>query len=141
MLKASGLEPASVDGKRDMSPDALLLDLGSRVGASPGWEVQINSRELARWPGEAVTALKAQNLLRKAQRARSTVCPGCGMQCAMPVEGETGSSLPWVVCDKRGDINRVPVPVDRLAQWRTSADMLGRFIADGLAVRWRDRRD
>ena len=34
--------------------------------------------------------------------------------------------MPWVVCDKRGDINRVPVAVDRLAQWRTSADILGR---------------
>jgi len=54
----------------------------------------------------------------------------------MPVEGETGPSPPWVVCDKRGDVNRVPVGVDRLAQWRTSADILGRVIADGLSLHW-----
>ena len=137
MLKDSGLEPASAERGGGMSPEAVLLDLGSRAGAAPGREIRVDSCELARWPREAVAALKAQKLLRKAQPARGTVCPGCGMQCAMPVEQGTGRFLPWVVCDKRGDINRVPVSADRLAQWRTSADILGRFIADGLSLRWR----
>ncbi len=136
MLKDSGLEPTRTGGNVTMSPEEVLLDLGARVGASPSREVRIDAGELARWPREAVRALKEQKLLRKAQRARSTVCPGCGMQCAMPVEGETGPSPPWVVCDKRGDVNRVPVGVDRLAQWRTSADILGRVIADGLSLHW-----
>ena len=137
MLKDSGLEPASATGGEEMSPEAVLLDLGSRAGASPGREVRVEAREVARWPEEAVTALKSQKLIRRARRARGTVCEGCGRQCAMPVEWGGNPSVPWVVCDKRGDINRVPVPVDRLAQWRTSADILGRFIADGLSLRWR----
>ena len=140
MLKDSGLEPAGAEGGGDMSPEAVLLDLGSRAGASPGREVRVEACELARWPREAVAALKSQKLLRKAQPARSTVCPGCGMQCAMPVEKGTDPLLPWVVCDKRGDINRVPVSVDRLPQWRTRADTLGRFVADGLSFRWRGRK-
>jgi len=137
MLKDSGLDPASAGGGRDMSPEAVLLDLGYRAGASPSREVRVESHELAGWPREAVAALKSQKLLRKAQRARSTVRPGCEMQCAMPVEKGTSPLLPWVVCDKRGDINRVTVPVDRLAQWRTSADILSRVVADGLSLHWR----
>ena len=139
MLKASGLEPASAAGGGEMSPEAVLLDLGSRAGAAPSREVRVEAGELARWPREAVAALKSQKLLRKARPARATVCPGCGMQCAMPVERGTGPTTPWVVCDKRSDINRVPVSVDRLAQWRTSADTLGRFVADGLSLRWKGR--
>ena len=139
MLKASGLEPESAGEDRDTSPDVVLLDLGSRAGASPSREVRVEAGELARWPGDAVAALKSQKLLRKARRARGTVCPGCGMQCAMPVERGTGLTSPWVVCDKRSDINRVPVSVDRLTQWRTSADTLGRFVADGLSLRWKGR--
>ncbi len=137
MLKDSGLEPAGTGESLVVSPEEVLLDLGARVGVSPSREVRIGAGELAQWPREAVRALKEQKLLRKAQRARSTVCPGCGMQCAMPVEKGTGPLLPWVVCDKRGDINRVPVSVDRLAQWRTSADILGRVIAEGLSPHWR----
>ena len=140
MLKDSGLEPAGAAGGGEMSPEAVLLDLGFRAGASPSREVRVEARELARWPREAVAALKSQKLLRKAQPARGTVCPGCGMQCAMPVERGTGPTTPWVVCDKRSDINRVPVSTDRLAQWRTSTDTLGRFVADGLSLRWRGRR-
>ena len=139
MLKDSGLEPAGAAGGGEMSPEAVLLDLGSRAGASPGREVRVAAREVARWPREAVAALKAQKLLRKARPARATVCPGCGMQCAMPVERGTGPTTPWVVCDKRRDINRVPVSVDRLAQWRTSADTLGRIVAGALSLRWRGR--
>ena len=92
MLKDSGLEPASANGGRQMSPEAVLLDLGSRAGVSPGREVRVEACEVARWPREAVAALKSQRLLRKAQPARGTVCPGCGMQCAMPTERGTGPS-------------------------------------------------
>ena len=137
MLKASGLEPAGGGRELDEDPETVFLDLASRVGASPAREVRVDSRELARWPGEVVSALKSQKLIRRTRRARGTVCEGCGRQCAMPVEWGNNPSMPWVVCDKRGDINRVPVSVDRLVQWRTSADILGRFIADGLSLRWR----
>ncbi|MCY3757405.1 MAG: hypothetical protein OXG96_06745 [Acidobacteria bacterium] len=137
MLKASGLEPEANGRDLDRGPKTVFLDLVSRVGASPAGEVRVSSHELARWPGEAVSALKSQKLIRRARRAPSTVCQGCGRQCAMPVERGTDPSMPWIVCDKRGDINRVPVSADRLAQWRTSTGILGRFVAEGLSLRWR----
>ena len=137
MMKASGLEPEAIGRELDRGPKTVFLDLVSRLGASPAREVRVDAGELARWPGEAVSALKSQKLIRRARRAPGTVCPGCGRQCAMPVEWGADPSMPRVVCDKRGDINRVPVSADRLAQWRTSADILGRFIAEGLSIRWR----
>ncbi len=140
MLKASGLEPADVGRDLDRGPEAVFLDLVSRIGASPDREVRVNAGELARWPEEAISALKSQKLIRRARRARSTACPGCERQCAMPVEWGAYPSTPWIVCDKRGDINRVPVSMDRLAQWRTSADILGRFVAEGLSLRWSGRK-
>ena len=139
MLKDSGLEPVGGGGVGEMSPEAVLHNLGARVCVFPSQGVRVDSRELARWPRQAVAALKSQKLIRRVQRARGTVCQGCGRQCAMPVERGTGPTIPWVVCDKRGDINRVPVSVDRLAQWRTSADTLGRVVADGLSLRWKGR--
>lgn len=137
MLKDSGLEPAGTGRELDKDPEAVFLDLVSRMGATRTREVRVDSRELARWPAETVSALKSQKLIRRARRARGTVCQGCGRQCAMPVEWGADPSMPWVVCDKRGDINRVPVSLDRLVQWRTSGDILGRFIADGVSLRWR----
>ena len=150
MLKASGLEPRGIETERDRSPKSLLLDLGARVCASPSRIVRITPRELDRWPEEAVTALKAQKILRKAGPARGTVCPGCERQCPMPLHGPAGpsgrpesgrnSSSLFIVCDKREDTHRVPVPADSLARWEMSADMLGRFVADRLSRRWKGRK-
>ena len=149
MLKASGLELRRTEPDRVKSPEAVLIDLGARVCASSSQTVRIAPRELDRWPSEAVTALKAQKILKKAGPARSTVCPGCERQCPMPVHGLVSSSgrparggatsEPFIVCDKRGDTHRVPVFMDRLAQWETSAERLGRFVADGLSLRWKGR--
>ena len=150
MLENSGLEPRGIGTERDRSPKSLLLDLGARLCASPSRIVRIAPRELDRWPEEAVTALKAQKILRRAGPARGTVCPGCERQCPMPLHGpadpsgrrESGSrsSTLFIVCDKREDTHRVPVPADSLAQWEMSADMLGRFVAGRLSLRWKGRK-
>ena len=147
MLEDSGLEPRGIGTERDRSPKSLLLDLGARLCASPGRIVRIAPRELDRWPGEAVTALKAQKLLRRAGPARGAVCPGCERQCPMPLHGPAGPSggpesgskaSTWsIVCDKRRDTHRVLVPADSLAQWEMSTDMLGRFVAGQLSLRWK----
>ena len=92
MVKASGLEPDGIEQDRDRSPETVLIDLGARLCISPNRNLRIDSRELARCAGKAVKALKAQNILRKARPARSTVCPGCERQCRMPVHRESGAT-------------------------------------------------
>ena len=75
----------------------------------------VSDEELSQWPAAAVAAMKAQKLLVKARPAASVVCPGCERECVMPVhtpadrDRQDGS---FVVCDKRSDINRVPVSAE-----------------------------
>ena len=114
-----------------MTPDGALIELIGRVAASPDARALFNTKELAQWPNEAVTALKTQNVLSKARPAFSAVCPGCERECVMPVHAPPHPTSPmaFIVCDKRSDINRVAVPVSRLEQWKAS----GASIADLLA--------
>jgi len=70
-------------------------------------------------------------VITKARPAASTVCPGCERECVMPVHtlagaGRTGA---FIICDKRSDSNRVPVPLDRLEQWQTSGDSIADLLA------------
>lgn len=56
----------------------------------------------------------------------------------MPVhtvsDGKGGSSS-FVVCDKRDDINRVPVSAAQLRQWRCGVEAVAGFVACGLGLR------
>lgn len=133
-----------------MKPETVLIELVDRVGASPDRTVQIDFLELAGWPDDLVAALKSQRLLCKTRPASSTVCPGCEQECVMlvhtvaspsgPSGRQTGRTNSFIVCDKRGDINRVPVGMDRLIQWQCSTDSVCDFVADCLGVRPRRKR-
>ena len=46
----------------------------------------------------------------------------------------------FIVCDKRDDINRVPVEPDRLTQWQSTPDTACDFVADCLGLRPSRRR-
>ncbi|MHB9100127.1 MAG: hypothetical protein ACYC2E_01215 [Sulfuricella sp.] len=114
-----------------MTPQGALIELLGRVGACRGAAVLVNEDELSQWPGVAVTAMKSQRLLAKARPASSAICPGCERDCVMPVHTPpaTGTPASFIVCDKRSDVNRVPVPISKLEQWQTT----GGLIADALA--------
>lgn len=120
-----------------MTPEAALVELLGRVGARFGESVTVSTEELNQWPTEAVTTLKAQGLLLKARPAKSIVCPGCEQECSMPVHTLARTNAPaasFVVCDKRSDINRVPVPAARLALWRCDAQAVRGFVAASLGL-------
>jgi hypothetical protein len=121
-----------------MTPQAALIELIGRVGASNGSAVLINTQELNQWPAAAVSALKSQNLLLKARPASSVVCPGCEEECSVPVETLTHMNTPatfFVACDKRSDTSRVAVATSQLAQWRCDAQAVRRFVAASLGLR------
>ena len=118
-----------------MTPQATLLELLARVGAAQGAAVLVNEEDLSQWPAAAVAAMKSHKLIVKARPAASAVCPGCERECVMPVQTPPtaeGSSASFIVCDKRSDINRVPVSARRLEQWQVScaliADLVGRLL-------------
>jgi hypothetical protein len=115
-----------------------LLELLNRVGACQGKAVFVNDEELLQWPKAATKAMKSQRLIVKAQPASSAVCQGCENNCVMPVyslSATTGITSSFIVCDKRHDINRVPIPAERLTQWQCNADLVCRFISTSLALR------
>ena len=120
-----------------MTTEAALIELLGRVGARLGESVTVSTEELNQWPAAAVSALKSQGLLLKARPAKSVICDGCEQDCSMPVQTVTranGSVTSFVVCDKRSDTNRVPVPAARLALWRCDAQAVCGFIAASLGL-------
>ena len=126
-----------------MTPEAALTELLARMGARKGATVSVSAEELDQWPSAAVAAMKSQGLLAKARTAASAICPGCERECTMPVYTTGAGRLAatsFIVCDKRSDINRVPVPAARLAQWRSDAGAVRRFIAASLGLRLSDQR-
>lgn len=126
-----------------MTPQAALVELLARVGASQDAAVLLSHHVLNQWSDAAVAALKAQRLLVKARPATSAICPGCERDCVMPVQTRIHPSrgaVSFIDCDKRSDVSRVPVPVDRLEQWRCTADAVCSFAAASLGLRQSDKR-
>ena len=115
-----------------MTPNVALADWLARVGVLAGAPLMVSAEELAGWPGMLVTALKNHGMLMKTMPAQSVVCPGCERSCPMSVEvpiDKDGVAWPFVMCDGRSDISRVPVPVDMLERWKSSVEL----VANGLA--------
>lgn len=120
-----------------MTPEAALLELLERVGERQGMAVVVSEHELAEWPSATVAAMKSQGLLTKARPAASAVCPGCERECVMPVHilpVKARDPEAFIVCNKRSDINRVPVPVSRLEQWQVTGDSVAELLAGLLGL-------
>ncbi|HNR14660.1 MAG TPA: hypothetical protein PKM59_15235 [Thermodesulfobacteriota bacterium] len=115
-----------------------LLELLERVGACWDIAVLVNDEELLQWPGAAVKAMRCQKLIVRARPASSAICPGCESNCVMPVHtpsASAGKPSSFIVCDKRSDINRVPVSPGSLNQWQCNVDLVTGFIAYSLGLR------
>jgi hypothetical protein len=127
-----------------MTPQDAFCELLARLGASKGAAVLISGEELNHWPAVAIRAMKSRNLLVKARPAASVVCHGCEQECVMPVHtrpAETRIASPFIVCDKRSDINRVAVPIIRLEQWQASGRAIANLLAALLGLRSPDSGD
>jgi hypothetical protein len=127
--------------RRGMTPRDALIELLARVGARNGATVLVSEEELGRWPAAAVAAMKSQRLLAKARPASSAICSGCERACVMPVHTlprANDAAASFIVCDKRSDINRVPVSAKRLTQWCCDADAVCGFVATSLGLRRSD---
>src|SRR6202022_1741696 len=125
-----------------MTPQDALIELLTRVGALNGAAMLVSAEELSQWPAAAVAAMKSQKLLARVRPAVSVVCPGCERECVMPVHTlprASGAAGSFIVCDKRSDINRVPVSTKQLVQWRCDTDAVCGFVAASLGLRRSDQ--
>lgn len=120
-----------------MTPKDALIELLDRVAALQGSPALLNTDELGQWPGEAIATMKAQKLITRTRPANSAICPGCERECVMPVHvlsDKAREPAAFIVCDKRSDINRVPVSVARLEQWQASGDAIADLLAGLLGL-------
>jgi hypothetical protein len=117
-----------------------LAELLDRIGASRDGVVFITNHELRRWPGLAVAEFKKTGLLAPASPASSVVCPGCERQCTMPVHVLPAVGA-FVVCDKRSDINRVPIEAESLTRWQANGEAVAMLLARLLRLRRRTGSD
>lgn len=76
--------------------------------------------------------------MKQASHATSVVCHGCEEACLSEVEfvgGEEGTPLrAYVVCERRDDIGRVEVPLERLRRWAVDLGGLAVMIAGNLGA-------
>lgn len=120
-----------------MNSENLLFELMERISSQHGAVVFISNQELKEWPSDTLETFKSQRLLTKARPAQSAVCSGCERDCVMPVHiltDQRGESRATIVCDKRSDMNRVDVPIDRIEQWQASADSIADLLAKLLSL-------
>jgi hypothetical protein len=110
-----------------VTPQAALGELLARLAASRGAAVYFSDDDLAGWPDNLVADLKANRLLVRASPAVSAICPGCECECVMPVEvlpDDKRGAAAFIVCDKRGDIGRVVVPIAVLERCKGTGELL-----------------
>ena len=127
-----------------MTPEDAMIELLGMVGVASGSAVQLSKKDLSSWPTSAVAAMKAQRMLKKTRPAETAVCPGCEESCTMPVNtlpAEAGKASWFIVCDKRPDINRVPIAADDREQWRSDPDAVCSFVSRALGIRRGGRSD
>lgn len=127
-----------------MRPEDAFIELLNRVTALQGAPARFSVDELLQWPMEALEAMKAQKLITKARPASSVVCPGCEEECFMPaltIPVSSGEPALFIICDKRDDISRVPVPIARIEQWQASGDSIADLIADLLGLQRKSMGD
>lgn len=119
-----------------MTGQDALEALLARLAASYEGSVFFGETDLEAWPKSAVSVLKRTGLLTTAEPARSATCDGCERQCAMPVEIVNYPAGPaaFVMCDKRGDTNRVDVPLERLRRWQASGEAVAAYLAASLGI-------
>src|SRR5579859_5236489 len=123
-------------GCLDKSLNRVLGDLAERLAASGVDQLLVQPDDLAPAGMECASILIQLGLLRPGEPARATICDGCDRGCSMEVQFSRGDRVSedraFVVCDKRDDIGRVPVHIERLRQWRMSlgeiAGVVGKLL-------------
>ncbi len=122
------------DAKLDRRLSSQLSDLIRHLAGSGGDRAFIRLEDLAGADAESLSAFERAGLVVKGAPARSTICEGCERECPMEVTWPGGSRGPFIVCDKRNDIGRVPIDPARLLQWSISLEYLAMTTASLLGT-------
>lgn len=125
-----------------MPNNAVLITLLDQL-ASTERPVLIGWRAVQQWPEGALKRLLEVGLLVKAARAESIECSECGRNvCYMDILSGS-SDRAFVVCndaEMHDEMGRINIPVEHLTQWKTSAKLLAKVIAQMLELDYQPDR-
>jgi hypothetical protein len=115
-------------------PHALV----ERVEAAHPAPAVFAADEIAGWPDGALETLLNVGLLEGTRRARTLICEGCEWSCVKPVvvrlKRFNGAHTAFITCDEERDFGRIAVPLQRLAQYRSTLSMMASFLAKELDI-------
>lgn len=124
-----------------MTADDVLSGLLCRLEAATDGTLIIGRNEVAGWEEGILKACLDAGLLTQATPAKSIECDGCEEACMRPVLSFPGSPpRAFVVCDRREDTARVPVPLHRLHQWKISYEQLVRVLLPFLGHQFQENQ-
>lgn len=94
--------------------------------------------EMKEWPATILASFISIGIIKRAEPAKTLICDGCEEMCLMPVHLfpaiDNRPARAFIACDKRNDIGRVPVSIERTKQWYSSHELLARTIAKLLGM-------
>ncbi|MFQ3260409.1 hypothetical protein [Reinekea sp.] len=93
--------------------------------------VYIGYDEVQEWQESALETLVNSKLLTKTIVAQSLQCFGCENHCYMPIDYSESHDRAFIVCDdpeKQSQMGRINIPLERLAQWQTSAKLFAKAL-------------
>ncbi len=93
------------------------------------------------WPDGALEILVATGLLSRVRPGESVECRGCEKRCFMDVHCQAGEDgrpdRAFVVCndpEMQSQMGRIPIPLERLNQWKATPLRLAKVVAGLLGV-------
>ena len=120
-----------------MTLEDTLHELVGRLG--PGADNTVAWEQYREWPHDAIAVFRQSGWIQPAEAASTVECPGCEANCFMPVIVREaigdGGARAYVNCDRRDDMGRIKVAMDRLQQWQITAMRVARWIAGQLELR------
>jgi hypothetical protein len=123
-----------------MTLNEVLLSLLEPLGET-GKAHLVGDDTIQQWPPNSLGKLLEAGILSAAAPAQSIECHGCEHRCFMDVHHLPGidarPSRAFVVCDvpeKQEQMGRIPVPEDRLKQWKVTPAQIALAVAELLAT-------
>lgn len=111
----------------------LLHSILQRLDLNSSEALIVTADEAQHWPADGLDLLINWGLLTPTKPRTHLLCDGCEEQCIMPVEviPKSGSKhkRAFIACDKREDIDIVPVEFSRLRQWRIDPNQWAALLA------------
>lgn len=110
----------------------LLHSIFKRLDLRDQGALTVTADEIPYWPSNGLEFLVKWGMLAEAKYRTCIECDGCEEMCPMPVvvipKSDPKGEQAFVICDKRDDIDIVPIEFDRLRQWKIDPDRIASLL-------------